>query len=134
MYSHFSQIKRVSLLLNAPHTDKIALTNGGNSSDNQCGNKSNNQCAPYLRNLFLKVSDCDKKYDLRNTNTDLTLSKPKTKFPLVITIFVSVICFNAPHGNQLYSCLWYALYNRVLCMLCMYVCSFPIFKYLELFK
>ena len=32
------------------------------------------------RNLFLKVSDCDKKCDLRNTNTDLALPKPKTNF------------------------------------------------------
>ena len=40
----------------------------------------NNQCAPCLRNLFLKVSDCDKKCDLRNTNTDLALPKPKTNF------------------------------------------------------
>ena len=40
----------------------------------------NNRCAPLLRNLFLKVSDCDKKYDLRNTNTDQALPKPRTNF------------------------------------------------------
>ena len=40
----------------------------------------NNQCAPCLRNLFLRVSDCDKKVDPRNTNADLALPKPKTNF------------------------------------------------------
>ena len=38
------------------------------------------QSAPLLRNLFLKVEDCQDNYDLRNRDTDLALPKPKTNY------------------------------------------------------
>ena len=38
------------------------------------------QSAPLLRNLFLKVEDCQDSYDLRNRDTDLALPKPKANY------------------------------------------------------
>ena len=38
------------------------------------------QSAPLLRNLFLKVEDCQDSYDLRNRDTDLVLPKPKANY------------------------------------------------------
>ena len=40
----------------------------------------NEQSAPYLRNSFIKTSDCDKRYQLRNSETDLALPRPRTNF------------------------------------------------------
>ena len=34
----------------------------------------------YLRNSFIKTSDCDKRYQLRNSETDLALPRPRTNF------------------------------------------------------
>ena len=40
----------------------------------------NNLAAPNLNNMFLKIRNCPIPYNLRNTNTDLVLPKPKTEF------------------------------------------------------
>ena len=40
----------------------------------------NHQSAPYLNESFNKLQNCNKKYELRNTETDLALPKPKTNF------------------------------------------------------
>ena len=39
----------------------------------------NHQSAPYLNESFNKLQNCNKKYELRNTETDLA-PKPKTNF------------------------------------------------------
>ena len=73
------------------------------------------QSAPLLRNLFLKVEDCQDNYDLRNRDTDLALPKPKTDCALCS---LGVTC----------TFIYYLL--SVFCLLCMsiIVCMY-VFKF-----
>ena len=67
----------------------------------------NNLAAPNLDHMFLKVRNCPISYNLRNSDMDLVLPKPKTEFKKRSFSyngpFFGTICVDAKRANNLMS-------------------------------